>query len=196
MAAVRRAGPNPGSEPGPEYKRACHVLLHAPSPHKVFGRVPVRHVVLMQMRFDGRLGFPGGFVDPRDSSLEEGLNRELAEEMGLGVGVARVTENDYISSWVMEHPQKIVGYFYAKRLSLEQLEQLEAGALSAKEHGLEVMGLVRVPLYTLRDGVGGLPAFLRNNFIGNAKEQLLEALGSLGLVPQNKLQEAVQASRE
>lgn len=41
---------------------------------------------------------------------------------------------------------------------------------------------MRVPLYILRDGVGGLPAFLENSFIGAAREQLLEALQDLELV--------------
>lgn len=41
---------------------------------------------------------------------------------------------------------------------------------------------MRVPLYTLQDGVGGLPAFLKNTFIGIAREQLLEALQDLGLL--------------
>ena len=45
-----------------------------------------------------------------------------------------------------------------------------------------MLGLVRVPLYTLRDGVGGLPAFLENTFIGNAREQLLESVQNLGLM--------------
>lgn len=45
-----------------------------------------------------------------------------------------------------------------------------------------MLGLVRVPLYTLRDGVGGLPAFLENSFIGAAREQLLEALQDLELL--------------
>lgn len=45
-----------------------------------------------------------------------------------------------------------------------------------------MLGLVRVPLYILRDGVGGLPAFLENSFIGAAREQLLEALQDLELV--------------
>lgn len=46
----------------------------------------------------------------------------------------------------------------------------------------KVLGLVRVPLYTLQDGVGGLPAFLDNSFIGVAREQLLEALQDLGIL--------------
>ncbi|XP_015423555.1 PREDICTED: U8 snoRNA-decapping enzyme [Myotis davidii] len=68
------------------------------------------------------------------------------------------------------------------RLPLEQLTAVERGAPLAQDHGLEVLGLVRVPLYTLQDGVGGLPAFLENTFIGTAREQLLEALQDLGLL--------------
>ena len=37
---------------------------------------------MMQVRFDGLLGFPGGLVDPGES-VEFGLNRELEEEIAL-----------------------------------------------------------------------------------------------------------------
>ena len=36
----------------------------------------------MQLRHDGMLGFPGGFIDPQES-IETGLNRELKEEINL-----------------------------------------------------------------------------------------------------------------
>nr|XP_014347171.1 PREDICTED: U8 snoRNA-decapping enzyme-like [Latimeria chalumnae] len=60
----------------------------------------------------------------------------------------------------------------------------------------QVMGLTRVPLYTLRDGVGGLPAFLSNTFIGNARDQLLHALQALKLMREDKLREAIGASQK
>lgn len=46
----------------------------------------------------------------------------------------------------------------------------------------QVLGLVRVPLYTLHDGVGGLPAFLGNSFIGASRNQLLETLQDMGIL--------------
>ncbi|XP_057642008.1 U8 snoRNA-decapping enzyme-like [Chionomys nivalis] len=127
----------------------------------------------MQMRFDGRLGFPGSCVDTQDSSLD-GMNRELREKRGDGVTALRVERSDYRSSHLMDG-QCVVAHFYAKRLTQEQLQAVEARAPQAKDHGLEVLSLVRVPLYILRDGVGGLPTFLENSFIGAAREQLLEA---------------------
>ncbi|XP_008823319.1 U8 snoRNA-decapping enzyme [Nannospalax galili] len=181
MAGVRRMDLGEALALGPGWRHACHALLYAPDPGMLFGRIPLRYAVLMQMRFDGRLGFPGGFVDAQDSSLEDGLNRELWEELGDTASAFRVERTDYRSSHAGTRP-RVVAHFYAKRLTLEQLQAVEARAPQAKDHGLEVLGLVRVPLYTLRDGVGGLPAFLENSFIGAAREQLLEALRDLELL--------------
>ncbi|XP_077696281.1 U8 snoRNA-decapping enzyme [Eretmochelys imbricata] len=183
-------------ELGPGWRHACHALLYAPCPGRLFGRVPLRHAVLMQMRFDGQLGFPGGFVDPRDSSLEAGLSRELREELGPGAAPLSLAEGDHLGARFAETPQRLVAHFYAKRLSLEQLRALEEGATKAADHGLEVLGLVRVPLYTLRDGVGGLPTFLSNSFVASARQQLLQALGALGLVPEAELRRADAVSRK
>ncbi|XP_038178736.1 U8 snoRNA-decapping enzyme [Arvicola amphibius] len=181
MAGDRKVELSEALALGPGWRHACHALLYAPDPRKLFGRFPLRFAVLMQMRFDGRLGFPGGFVDAQDSSLEDGLNRELREELGDAVAAFRVERSDYRSSHLVDG-QRVVAHFYAKRLTPEQLQAVEARAPQAKDHGLEVLGLVRVPLYILRDGVGGLPTFLENSFIGAAREQLLEALQDLELV--------------
>ncbi|XP_030433793.1 tudor-interacting repair regulator protein isoform X2 [Gopherus evgoodei] len=59
-----------------------------------------------------------------------------------------------------------------------------------------VMGMVRVPLYTQKDRMGGLPNFLGNSFIGTAKFQLLFALKVLNMVPEEKLAEAVAATQK
>uniref|UniRef100_A0A8C4SEU9 U8 snoRNA-decapping enzyme n=1 Tax=Erpetoichthys calabaricus TaxID=27687 RepID=A0A8C4SEU9_ERPCA len=173
------------------FKHACHAMLYARSEEKLFRRIPVRYAVLMQMRFDGRIGFPGGFVDLQDCSLEDGLNRELYEEVGCTL---RLSDADHMCSHVTDTPQKLVTHFYTKELSLAELHQVEAGAVSAKEHGLEVMhkyaiamGLIRVPLFTLRDGVGGLPAFFATNFIGNARDELVDALRHLRLINEERL---------
>ena len=61
---------------------------------------------------------------------------------------------------------------------------------------LQVLGLVRVPLYTQKDRVGGFPNFLSNAFIGTAKYQLLFALKVLNMMPEEKLAEAVAAATE
>ncbi|XP_012823583.1 U8 snoRNA-decapping enzyme isoform X1 [Xenopus tropicalis] len=173
-----------------------HASHYQPRDMRHLVALPTETNTNMMMRFDGRLGFPGGFVDTRDTSLEEGLKRELQEELGPALTTVEVSVEDYRSSQVREYPQKCVTHFYIKELKLEEIERIEAEAVNAKDHGLEVMGLVRVPLYTLRDGVGGLPAFLCNNFIGNSKSQLLYALRSLKLLRENQIQEVLKASHK
>ncbi|XP_025304887.1 U8 snoRNA-decapping enzyme [Canis lupus baileyi] len=186
MAGARKLELQDALALGPGWRHACHALLYAPDPGLLFGRIPLRYAVLMQMRFDGRLGFPGGLVNLQDGSLEAGLRRELSEELGEAAAHVPLERADYRSSHAAPGP-RVVAHFYAKQLTLEQLLAVEKGAPRAKDHGLEVLGLVRVPLYTLRDGVGGLPAFLENSFIGAAKEQLLEALQDLELVEPGSL---------
>uniref|UniRef100_A0A8C5X6Y7 Uncharacterized protein n=1 Tax=Malurus cyaneus samueli TaxID=2593467 RepID=A0A8C5X6Y7_9PASS len=66
---------------------------------------------------------------------------------------------------------------------------------SAKHNRTLVMGMVRVPLYTQKDRMGGLPNFLANSFVGTAKFQLLFALKILNMVPEEKLAEAVAATQ-
>ncbi|XP_011916898.1 PREDICTED: U8 snoRNA-decapping enzyme-like isoform X2 [Cercocebus atys] len=166
---------------GPGWRPACYALLHAPDPGILFGRLPLRYAILMQMRFDGRLGFPGGFVGSQDGSLEDVLNRGLLEQLGEAAAAFRVERPDCRSSHAGSGP-RVVAHFCAKSLTLEQLSAVESSATGAKDHGLEVLGLVRVSLYTLRDGVGGLPIFLENCFIGAARERLLDTLHDLGVV--------------
>uniref|UniRef100_A0A6I8NS42 Nudix hydrolase 16 like 1 n=1 Tax=Ornithorhynchus anatinus TaxID=9258 RepID=A0A6I8NS42_ORNAN len=119
---------------GPGWSHSCHAMLYAANPGQLFGRIPMRFSVLMQMRFDGLLGFPGGFVDRRYWSLEDGLNRVL----GLGLGYLRLTEADYLSSHLTEGPHRVVAHLYARQLTLEELHAVEISAVHSRDHGLEV----------------------------------------------------------
>ncbi|KAF7696051.1 U8 snoRNA-decapping enzyme [Silurus meridionalis] len=176
-----------------DHKHACHILLYADSRAKLFGKIPIKHIVLMQMRFDGLLGFPGGLVKPSEESLEAGLCRELQEELGVAVPV---TIDHYVSTHLAQSPPHLILHFYCKKITEAELLEIERAAVSnAVDHGLEVMGLTRVPLYTLRNG-GGLPWFLSHSFISNSRAQLLEALRRLDLVSPQTLEEAVQKAEE
>ncbi|TSM04886.1 U8 snoRNA-decapping enzyme [Bagarius yarrelli] len=176
-----------------DHKHACHILLYADSKAKLFGKIPIKHIVLMQMRFDGLLGFPGGLVDPSVESLEAGLSRELQEELGAAVPV---TSDDYVYSHLSSSPPRLVLHFYSKKLKEAELLELERAAVAtAVDHGFEVLGLTRVPLYTLRNG-GGLPWFLSHSFISNSRAQLLDELRRLDLVSPQNLEKAVKKADE
>lgn len=59
----------------------------------------------------------------------------------------------------------------------------------------QVLGVTRCPLYTLPNGLG-LPGFLRHEFIGNAKLQLLATLERRGLLSKQEIDQALKISRQ
>lgn len=56
-----------------------------------------------------------------------------------------------------------------------------------------MLGTVRVPLYTMGDHYRGFPAFLKHNFIGCSREQLVAALSSLNILTPEEIQLALNA---
>ncbi|KAF7210372.1 U8 snoRNA-decapping enzyme isoform X1 [Nothobranchius furzeri] len=177
------------------FRHACHVMLYSDTESQLFGKTPIKHIVLMQMRYDGLLGFPGGLVNPSEETLEAGLTRELLEEVGLAVPIR---EEDLVETCIAPpHPgfnPRLILHFYVKKMEEEQIRELEkAATTTAVDHGLEAMGMVRVPLYTTKSG-GGLPNFLSQSFIGNARTQLVTSLRRLHLVSPGELQRALQNS--
>ncbi|KAK3724960.1 hypothetical protein QZH41_017170 [Actinostola sp. cb2023] len=184
------------------YRHACHVMLHTPIPEevKLFGYYPIQHSALMQVRFDGRLGFPGGFVDDRES-LEDAVNRELKEEMGKTTEPVLITHDNYVITHTYEQviaelgiTKRLCLHFFMKKVSLEQFLELEARSPNLTNLGFEVLGTVRCPIYTLTDKEGGLPAFLKHNFVGNAREQLVIGITKQNLLTSDELQEAIARS--
>ncbi|KAG7273986.1 hypothetical protein CRUP_011168 [Coryphaenoides rupestris] len=174
-------------------RHACHVMLYCDTQALLFDKMPIRHIVLMQMRFDGLLGFPGGLVDPLDESLEAGLSRELLEETGVALPVSEEEHVGacYAPSSSSSSTPPLITHFYVKKMEEEQITALErAGPSVAADHGLEVLGVVRVPLYTM-DGGGGLPSFLSHGFAGNARSQLLDSLARFRLVAPDDLRRAL-----
>ena len=47
----------------------------------------------------------------------------------------------------------------------------------------------------MRDKQGGLPSFLRNNFVGNSRQQLLIGLEHAGILTREEIKEVVHYSK-
>lgn len=142
--------------------------------------------------FDHRL------VNPSKETLEEGLRRELLEELGITVPVL---VEDYVESYYAPplsaaSPSRLILHFYVKKIEEEQILEIErAAASTAKDHGQEVLGMVRVPLYTFKNGKG-LLCFLSHSFVGNARTQLVDCMLRLGLIAPEQLHKALTLSFE
>jgi len=162
--------------------------LNCRTEDKLWDKHPYLALVNMHLRFDGRLGFPGGIIDPGET-IELALNREISEEMGPGN--PEVLETDWISS-TYSPGQRLLMHFYCKEISKEEFHKLEKRGLSAEEYGVEILGILRVPLYTRPRNRGGFPEFLKNNFAGNARENLLVALRERGVLGEAYIEESLK----
>lgn len=58
----------------------------------------------------------------------------------------------------------------------------------------QVMGFLRVPLFTMKDNTRGFPKFLSNSFAGSGKSQLLHFLLDKKLVSSDYINESLQVS--
>ncbi|CAG5136796.1 unnamed protein product [Candidula unifasciata] len=172
-------------------KHASHGMIFARRSKLLWDLYDMKGMVMMQLRFDGVLGFPGGLVDDGETPLQ-GVNREMHEEIGLDLSKYSFTDGDRIASYVHEG-KKLVLHFYMMEVSPEDFVLLEQRTLSAEEYGIETYGVVRVPLFTMGDGVRGFPAFLANQFAGNARDELIRGLLCSKLFTQQEMSVALKA---
>uniref|UniRef100_T1J0H0 U8 snoRNA-decapping enzyme n=1 Tax=Strigamia maritima TaxID=126957 RepID=T1J0H0_STRMM len=153
-----------------EFKHAAHCMIYAMWSTKILKKYNPRAAVLMILREDGHFGFPGGTVDDKEHVIVA-LNRELAEEIGLDANKHVIAEENHVISQV-NHQMKFVTHFFALEVTFEEFRKIEKYCLNARDYGIEVLGILRASLYTMNNNYDGFPAFLRNNFVGNCKQQL------------------------
>lgn len=149
-------------------------------------------LVLMQVRFDGKLGFFGGHVE-EDESMEDTLARELREELNLN-GASAETGFEYLCSHEIAST-KMRAHFFAKEVTKEEFYEIEGKAREAQHYGSEVLGTFRAPVYVQDDADEeeeglkgtGLPNFLRGNMHQGVMEELVWLIASKELVPRKQL---------
>lgn len=174
-----------------DYKQAAHCVIYSLSNKKILNKHPARANVLMTMRFDGTLGFPGGLIN-KGENIIDGLNRELREEINLDTDSFCIHKENHLISLV-NHSNKICFHFFYIYVSPDEFHDVEKQILYAEEYGDETLGLLRVPLYTYKIN-RGFPSFLQNNFIENAKYQLLYFLGKRQIFSVEELSNALKIS--
>ena len=163
---------------------SAHAFLYSDSTACLFGYVNMRYAIMLQHRFDGMLGFPGGLVTPGED-ITDGLNRELQEEIGLEPADF-LSDSNYFKTWVSSSH---VSHIYIKKYSEMRLKKMEENALHSQDWGGENLGIMRVPVHYLKSSSRELPfvRFLQHNFVANAKEQLIECLVSCNIFKKDEM---------
>jgi len=150
-------------------------------------------LVLLQMRFDGRLGFAGGKIEKGESPLEA-AQREFQEEFGCKeVFNANHNKIEFISSHIIQTSSNklIRTYLYAKEFTKDEIIKMERMVLFAPHYGIEVFGVIRCPLFVTSKG-DGLPTFLKNQFAGSAFEEFVHFLSKQQLFDRNDLKNVIE----
>ncbi|XP_049804302.1 U8 snoRNA-decapping enzyme-like isoform X2 [Schistocerca nitens] len=115
--------------------QAAHCMIYCTHTQRIFDLYSARAAVLMQMRFDGYIGFPGGLIDEGEDVIT-GLNRELVEEMNISPTRNLIKdENHIVSHW--NKSTKLVLNFYAVEVTMDELFHIEKNSVFAHDYGTE-----------------------------------------------------------
>ena len=133
-------------------------------------------LVLMQLRWDGTLGFPGGLVN-KGEDLIKALIRESKEEFALIIDEKLSKEIKSLSTYADDN---INIHSYYLEVNYERLKEIQENSFRAKHFYSENQGCV---LPQIADFKGeGIKKFLTNNFYLTSKEELMDLIKIENLV--------------
>jgi len=147
--------------------------------------------ILLLNRYDGRLGFIGGFMDEKeDGTMEtivEGTLRELKEETTIVLEEGQLKEQ-------CSHEFGIVAHLNSHEVnSLDELITMQKQLMDSEHYGSEITGstLCYVGQFNERKNTG-LGMFLQNNLASSVREELVQLIINENLMSIDKLDSIVK----
>jgi U8 snoRNA-decapping enzyme len=130
-------------------------------------------LVLMLQRWDGKIGFVGGNVDPGEDLISAAV-REFAEESGYNLSSDQIKKLDFVCSHETEN---MVTHLMTLKVTEYVLRDIIINSHKAKhfmsEGTLFTTHMINYPHMKSFDN------FMQNNFPETVKEQIMEAVTKL-----------------
>lgn len=138
--------------------------------------------IMMQLRWDGVFGFPGGKVDPGET-LRQACVREAMEEINLAIN-----EADLIP--VCSHKEEggnFAAHLYALEVDASRMLPIIQDSWSALDAEAEVCGVIapRISMYGAEQGKGILQFATKTPMSFSAKHELITMLETRNLVDES-----------
>lgn len=140
--------------------------------------------VLLNNRWDGKIGFPGGKVNPSETPIE-GAIREVYEELHLSISP------EQLEPVVSHETDKLAVHLFAYEVSFQELLEIQKQSTQAKHFGTEILGVFHIHLCNYRDGKG-FSQFLQNRFSPTVTSQLAQLILTYGLLNEKDLKQIYQ----
>lgn len=124
--------------------------------------------ILTISRWDGLIGFPGGYVE-KEESPEEGAIREAEEEIGIQL---EIEELELIS-------KENETYFYAVEKTIEEIIEIQKEITNAIDYGSEILGSTNMYIGKYKQSFEN---FMNYPFVPAAKKQIQKLIKEKGLI--------------